>query len=234
MGIVKDWFEGKLVDVALPVGVCPVLGHCAYSWHDALGDVELRKEFIFDSGLDVLLEGSKNLIEELQRKRTLLLWLKRIAWPAWLSYSQVDPGADLSDVFAECVMENRGNGNERILSELRMSGVTPAALAAQGVCLGLTKDRKAMRERALVVVPMTTANYRDGSTAEVSPFEFEQWCFKACFCQPANPVPTRERLQESIYMLLRVMLDPTWAPTDPFFATGFQAVKAVVEEAKVV
>lgn len=113
MGIVKDWFEGKLVDVALPVGVCPVLGHCAYSWHDALGDVELRKEFIFDSGLDVLLEGSKNLIEELQRKRTLLLWLKRIAWPAWLSYSQVDPGADLSDVFAECVMENRGNGNTR-------------------------------------------------------------------------------------------------------------------------
>lgn len=233
MGIVRDWFEGRLIDVMLPVGVCPVLGHCAYGWHDALGDVALRQEFIWGSGLDVLLEGSANALDEERRKRLLLLWVQRIAWPAWLAYSQVGPDEDLSDVFAESMMENRGNGNERILSELRMSGVTPALLAAQGVILGLTKDRAAMRARALVTFPKTLATFRGGATAAVSPFELSKWCFEACFIQPANPIPTRELLQESIYMLLRVTLDPTWAPVEPFFATGFAKVQAVVTEAGV-
>lgn len=237
MGLVRTWLEGKTTEAEhgtefLPPGVCPVIGRCAYDWHDALGDVTLRAEFVFDAGLDTLLETSKvDEAEEMRRKRILVCWLKRVAWPAWLAYAQLKPGDDLSDVFAEAVMENKGNGNERILSELRMSGVTPAALAAQGVRLGLTKDRRALRERAKVVYPKVEASFRDGSTALVSPFEYQKWCFQACFTQPANPVPVRELLQESMYCLLRVVLDPAWAPVDPIFADTFSAVQAVIAEA---
>lgn len=199
-----DWLKRHEGTHTMPADICPVLGKAIYDWHDALGNEDYREEFIYP--LCAALATSKDDTKIAARRLAFATWLRDVAWPTWLSYADLREGEELDDVFAEHVARNQGNGIASVNSYLMQTGVTPAAWAAANVELQRTKDRNYYRERLKTVVPKVEVANLGGSVEQVSPQKLASRCFRAAFCQPADPTRKIEYLQESFLTLLQGLL----------------------------